>query len=350
MRRTVILIMTLLLVCTIALWAEDGTTLYIEGLESLVEEEPGTAETSFSTLLDRYPYSPYAGRAYDYLYEIQHTVDNSGIVPFYLRNLATTTYTSMMLPTLLDIDDSALSMGLTGLAGVGLGLAGSAWMAADYPITAGLSWWITTAQLISFGNYLYLNGIIDLDTLVGPDAANDIFLSGQLVTLNGSLFGSYFGLRDRATSQGKGAFILQSYLWANAYYWLGVLIADSYDLQTNSSWGIAVTDLATIGSGFLWDSIRWTPMRSGLVTVGGLGGALIGFFSTMILDEFLTLDERDIAAIAMGTTAAGQAAATWLTRNLPEEELFTTAFADDLILYPRVTPGGEFGIGLMCSL
>ncbi len=330
----------------------EVTTLYIEGLEALAAEDDTAAVTSFSRIIDSYPRSSYFDRAEAYLDEIQNQVDNTGIVPFYLRNLATTTYTAMMLPTLFDIEEGALTYGITGLAGVGLGLAGSAAMATDYPITSGLSWWITSSQLISLGNYLYLNGIIDIyDIFDDYEVADDVFLSGQLLTLNASLYGSYFALRDRQVSEGKGSFALQSYLWANVYYWMGVLISEEFEVKRNSAWGMGLTDLAFLGSLSLWESIRWTPMRTGLVTVGGLGGALIGWFSTMILDEFITIDTPEAFSIVMGSTVAGQATAVWLTRGLPEEHSGSAvAYQNDLTIYPIFTADGDAGVGLLCSL
>lgn len=337
------------------------TTLYIEGLESLVQENTVLAESSFMKLIDQYPRSIYSAKASRFLDELQNHVDNSGIVTFYLGNLATATYTAMMVPTLFDIDNGALTYGLAGIAGVGLGLAGSASMAADYPITAGLSWWITSAQLISLGNYFYLNGIIDLRDLVG-DASSDVFLGGQLLTLNGSLIGSYFALRDKNVSKGKGSFILQSYLWANAYYWMGTVITDRHDPKINSTIGIAVTDLALAGSFSLWDKLRWRPMRTGLVSVGGLGGALLGWFSTMIVDEIVPLESSDKFSIIMGSSIAGQAITIYLTSDLrPEPDYSGTDTAnrdehgaDDatsaIAFFPVRTDDGDTGMRLLCSV
>jgi hypothetical protein len=266
-----------------------------------------------------------------------------------------------MVPTLFDIDKGAFTYGLAGIAGVGLGLAGSASMAADYPITAGLSWWITSAQLISLGNYFYLNGIIDLRDLVG-DAASDVFLSGQLLTLNGSLIGSYFALRDKNVSKGKVSFILQSYLWANAYYWMGTMITDRHDPKINSTIGIAVTDLALAGSFSLWDRLRWTPMRTGLVSIGGLGGALLGWFSNMIVDEIVPLENSEAFSIIMGSSIAGQAIATYLTSDLkpePDYPGMNTAKRDEhdtvtsssaIALFPVRTDDGDTGMRFLCSV
>jgi len=60
-------------------------------------------------------------------------------------------------------------------------------------------------------------------------------------------------------------------------------------------------------------------LRTGLVTVGGLGGGLIGFFTTMILEEIASPDSRVQVSIMIASAAAGQAAAVWLTRNMEPE-------------------------------
>ncbi|MCF7941443.1 MAG: hypothetical protein K9M84_07515 [Spirochaetia bacterium] len=298
---------------------QPDVSLYIEGLESLAEQQTAPAESSFMQLVDRYPRSPFAPKASAYLEDLHSRVDNSGIVPFYLGNLATATYTAAMLPILFELDQSTVTYGLSGLGGVALGLAGSAAMASDYPVTSGLSWAITTSQLVSLGNYLYLNGIIDLGQLVGQDAEMKVFLGGQLLTLNGSLLGSYFSLRDQDVSEGKASFALHSYAWANAYYWMAVAIAQSSDLKRTSTIGLAVTDGALAGSLSLWDSLRWTPMRTGLVTVGGLGGALLGWFGTMVVGETLDLGVSEVFTAVMSSAVAGQAAAVYLTSRIPPE-------------------------------
>lgn len=329
---------------------EYDTSLYIEGLESLIEEDKSSAEESFSQLLEQYPGSSYALSSRAYLDEIQSYVDNSGIVPFYLRNLATTTYTSFMLPLLLGIDEDTVTFGLAGLIGVGAGIGGSALMARDVEITSGLSWWMTTSQVVSFGNYLYLNGIFDLDDYFDYDTADDIFLSGQLLTLNGSLIASYAGFRNKDVSKGKGSFALQSYAWANAYYWMINGMLEFPDLQASSLVGMLVTDAAFAASLPAWDALRWTPMRSGLVSVGGLGGALVGFFSAMIIDNFAYLEAPAIFGMIMGSTLAGQAIAVRLTSSLEAEGPRRTADAQDIFLLPTYQPDRGAGFMISCML
>lgn len=296
------------------------TSLYVDGLELLLDNNSGWAQEAFSTLLDKFPESPYAESALKRLQELRDVRDNSGIVTFYLGNLATATYTSMMLPSLFGYDLDAVLAGITGLAGVGTGL-GSAWlMSKDYPISSGQDWWIESIQLISLGNYLYLTGIIDLSNSWDNPLANKLELGGQLLTLLGSRAAAYTMFKDGAPPEGQGSFMLHSYFWASYYYLLfssGILEFD--DARSTSIGGLITTDLAVYGSLKLWETLKWNPLRTGLVTVGGLGGGLIGFFTTMILDEIASLDTKAQVALVLGTTVAGQAAAIWLTNNMEPE-------------------------------
>lgn len=330
------------------------TTLYIKGLEALVKDSSDLAENSFSELVEAYPKSSYYSKASEYLSDIRNTVDNSGIVSLYITNLAVSTYTMVMLPGVFDFDGGPIMYGLTGLAGVGLGIGSSILMSENYPITSGLDWWIESSQLIANGNYLYLNGIIDMEDFFGEYAGN-AFLAGQLLTTNASRYGTYFALRGKPVSAGKASFMLQSYLWANAYYWLGTILLDSTDLKTNATVGLAVTDTVLLGSLPLWDTLQWSPMRSGLVSVGGLGGALVGWFSTMILEEVLSFDTKTYVGMIMASTALGQAAGVYLTSGMENEHTLmaragsTDTKASQISWAPLVTPD-SVGAMVLCRL
>jgi hypothetical protein len=309
----------LCLLSVFPLTAADETGLYIEGLEALAEQNPTQAVSSFSRFLETAPDSPYAPKAEGFLNQVLHEHDDSGIVTFYLGNLVTATYTAMMLPDLLSIPYGTLTNGIAGIAGVAAGLGGSALMARDVDIPGSLSWWMTTVQMISIGNYLYLNGIIDMYDLFGA-SADRVFLSGQLTVLNASRISSYVLLRNRPLSSGKGSFLLHSYAWANLYYWLSVAITQSDDLRLNSSLGLAVTDTAAALSLEGWEHLRWSPLRTGLISVSGIGGGLLGWFASMVAEEYSSLDESGVFSFIMGGALAGQAVGTVLTSGMEEEK------------------------------
>jgi len=322
MKKIIVLIIVIHILVIPGLFAQENTdiSLYIGGLELLLEEKSNQAQESFSLLLDRFPDSQYAESSRIHLQELQNHQDNSGIVTFYLGNLATATYTAMMLPQLFGYDLDAVMAGITGLAGVGTGLGSSWLMSKDHPISSAQDWWIESTQLISLGNYLYLTGIVQPYTIWEHPLYYKLELGGQLLTLLGSRAAAYTMYKDSAPPEGQGSFMLHSYFWANYYYLLfsqGVLEID--DSRTANIGGLITTDLAVYGSLRLWENLNWSSLRTGLVTVGGLGGGLIGFFTTMILEEIVSPDSRVQASIMIASAAAGQAAAVWLTRDMKPE-------------------------------
>ena len=315
--------MIILLLAAVPLAAEDaddGTALYVEGLELLLDDRLDPALLNFQELVDEYPDSSYANRAATYLRDLRGSRDNSGIVTFYLGNLATATYTAMQLPTIFDYELDPVLAGITGLTGVGTGL-GSAWlMTRDSSMNSAQDWWIESTQLISLGNYLYLTGIVEPYTIWEYDTALRIELGGQLLTLLGSRIGAWTAFRNSSPPRGQGAFMLQGYAWANFYYLLfagGVLEWD--DSRGVSIAGMVISDLTAYGSAQLWKLLEWSPLRTGLVTVGGLGGGLIGVFTSLILQELMDLDSRLLVGLVLTTTMAGQAAAVHFTRSMPAE-------------------------------
>ena len=322
MKRVIVLIIVIGISIISVLPAQNSTdtSLYIKGLELLLNEKNTQAQETLSLLLNKFPRSQYAEPSRHQLQKLQNVRDNSGIVTFYFGNLATATYASMMMPTLFGYELDGVMAGITGLAGVGVGLGSSWLMSKDHPISSRQDWWIESTQLISLGNYLYIAGIVDPSSIWEYPLSRKIELGGQLLTLIGSRAAAYTLFKDGAPPEGQGSFMLQSYFWANYYYLLftqSVLEFD--DTRTTGIGGLITTDLAVYGSLKLWETLKWSPLRTGLVTVGGLGGGLIGFFSTVILDEITSIDPRGQASVVIATTVAGQAAAVWLTRNMEPE-------------------------------
>jgi len=334
--------------------AESGTVpqdavKYIEGLEALADEKESSAVGVFQDLRAQFPQSPYADKAESYLYYLQNRKNNGGIVPFYLGNLATATYSSMMLPSIFDYELDDVLGGITGLAGVAGGLT-SAWlMSRNHPISPDQDWWIESVEAISLGNYLYASAIIDWPEVFDDDyaLAGRVNQAGILTTALSSRAAAYTLFRNESPSKGKAAFMIQSYGWANAYYWLftaGVL--ELKESRANSIGGMAVSDGALIGSLYAWEQLRWSPLRTGLVTVGGLGGGLLGFFTTMILSEIWKPTGPQLAGVIMGSAAAGQAVTTYLTRNMEPEPDVSFSAAGRFSVFPIVDRDQHAGIQL----
>ena len=341
----------LLFILITSLCASNDTSLYINGLESIIQKDNPQAKESFNELLEQHPNSEYNFKASNLLSKLNLNVENSGIVPFYLGNLATLSYSSYRLLNLFEIDQSPLSIGISGLSGVGLGITSSYLMSKNFPISSELYWRIITNQIVSTSNFLYLQAIsYGFDLFDNYDTQEKFLLSSQLLTLNGSLFLSYFGLRDKELQKGKGFFSLQSYAWANFYYWLGAIFFETPSSTNKFLLGMALTDIAYFSSFPVWNKIEWSSTRSGLVSVGGIGGALIGFFTNLIFEEFISLNEKTVASVVMGTSLAGKILVTYLTRNLDNENIKQIAENKTLTPYPIFTANNEIGIGFHCFI
>ncbi len=351
--RKKIFIIVLLFVLSYPLFANNDVSLYIDGLESMVQEDSGKAKASFNTLVNQFPNSQYHLKASDYLYKLNNKVDNSGIVPFYSNNLATLSYTSFLLLDLFNVDQNSITVGLAGLAGVGLGLGNAYLLSKDQPISSEFYSRIMSNQAVSMGNFLYLQGLAyEYDIFNGnTDLEEKVLLASQLATLNGSLLLSYYGLKDKELQKGKGWFGLQTYAWANYYYWLSTFLFESTSLKNTLALGLGVTDVAYLGSLLLWDQIKWSSSRSGLVSVGGLGGALVGYFATLLLDG-MNLDTKTNISIVMGSSLAGKIFTTYLTRNLDSNSSNNDkiAMSDKIMPYPIINGNNEFGIGFNCVI
>ncbi|MGD6731476.1 MAG: hypothetical protein ACPKMZ_10445 [Pleomorphochaeta sp.] len=341
-----LLIIFLLFTILNPIFAIDDATLYIEGLESLIDEDRAQAENSFNQLVLEFPNSEYNSKANNFLFDLNNKIDNSGIVPFYLGNLSTISYTTIKLLNLLEIEQNSLSLGLAGLTGVGLGISTSYLLSQDMPISFNLYSNILTNQIISIGNFYYLKALTyEYNLFDDENLEEKVLLSAELATINGSLFLSYYNLKDKNIPKGKAFFGLQSYAWANYYYWLSTLYFNNLDSTNTLLLAMGISDAAYFGSLPLWDKLQWSSTRSGLVSVGGIGGALIGLFTNMILEDFVTIEQKTFASIIIGSSLAGQALTTYLTRNIDYKEKSKTAFTNIITPYPIIKANSEIGIG-----
>ncbi len=344
-------IVLLLFIITSSLYANNDVTLYINGLESIIQEKDAEAIDSFEQIVDLYPRSKYQLKASDYLFSLNNKKDNSGIVPFYLNNIAGLTYTAFGLANLLELPSDTLSIGLTGLAGVGAGIGVSSQLSKDYEITSELYSRMATTQTVTMGNYYYLLGVLLEEEILGNGEYDDkITQASSLAALNGSLYLSYFGLRDKELEKGKGFFGFQSYAWANYYYWLTALMLEMEFNSTQLLIGMGVSDLAYFGSQPLWDNLQWSGTRSGLISVGGIGGALIGVFTNLILESFVDLTVQSTTGIIMGSTLAGQIYTTYLTRNIDKNKASNVASSSQIMPYPIIKANNEVGVGFHMNI
>ena len=302
-------------------FADEATELYVAALESLVDGDETEAVRALQELVEGYPESPYVDRALELLSQYAGKLDHSGIVSFYLGNLASAVAIAELVPAILDVNDPIVAGG-AGIVGLGGGLW-SAWlMTRDNNMTWGQDLWIEFSEAAAITNLQFFFGLIDLDSLL-PDYANKISLASQVVTVAASRAAAYFLVRNALPSEAKAGFVVQAYLWGHYYLWMTLLgIVQSEYGQINSLLGMLVPDLIAVGSYFLWDELDWSFARTGLVSVSGLGGVLLGGFVNLILSGLVNIEAPEVAAgILMGTALAGTAIGTYITSGMePESE------------------------------
>jgi hypothetical protein len=157
--------------------APDDTALYVLALELALGGDTTAAAASMRELLERFPASGYAERAGVYLEAWGSRLDRSGVVPFSIANLLTATAVGVSIPLAFAVDNS-LTLSLSGLAGVGLGLGGSYLLGRGVDLSWGQELWMEVAQTVSLADYVFAWLIVG-DTL-GPELQRFVLLGGAL--------------------------------------------------------------------------------------------------------------------------------------------------------------------------
>lgn len=330
----------LLFLSCFSLISED-IDLYIKGLELIIEGEEKEAVLVFEQLIQEYPDSPYVLKAEVYINEYKNSFDRSGVVDFYIGNLITATYVSMSLPGVLGIEDNLIITGSTGILGVSAGIY-SAWlMTRNRDMSFSQAHFTDMAELISITNYQYLYLSVLPDSFIESDIGDRVNAAGTITTALLSRGLSYNWATDNSVYSGMSSFILNNYAWFNLYYWMTVIgILESGNDRLNTSLALALGDLTVYGSYSYWMKSPWSSLRSGLVTVGGLGGLALGLFTNMIIDSATgDFSSQRFAGVFLGFSIAGQAVAVKLTEGIKPQEIKDSAF----LLIPQVK-NNSFGL------
>jgi len=323
--------------------APDDSALYVRGLELIVQGNVADAMILMRELLDTYPRSPYVERAAALLAKYGNTLDRSGIVFFYIANLLTTVSLAEALPAYLGSSDS-LVLGLSGIAGVGLGIGGSYLLTRERDLSFGQELWLETAQLVGTVNYTLL---FDLLTPTG-DAGWTRFLGlGAALTATAARVGMFAAMGPSAMPSGKPAFVMLNYLLVYVYttaFLNGVL--KSPDRVLNDVATLAVPTAAAAASFFLWDVARWPDYRTGLTVLGALGGGLTGVFADLVVLRLVPgIDSRNLFGIAIAAAIGGQVLTAVLTAGVPAEE----PRRQPLTFRPMLDPRGSVGLEVRYS-
>ena len=292
----------------------EDSDMYIEALELLEQGREAEAVQVLQDIIEEYPDSLYRERVEQYLQKYAGNFDHSGIVPFYLGNLVSAVAVADGLPLLFDVED-AFIYGGAGIAGIGAGLA-SAWLLTkDNNMTWGQEIWIEFSQYLTMLNYQFsLFAVVDPNT-IDPELMTKLIVGGQIASVIAGRTAGYLLVKDSLPSEAMASFVAQSYMWSYFYLFSTLFgIFESDNDRLNSLLFLAVPDLLAVGSYFLWDQLEWSFARSGLVTVSGLGGMLLGTFINVILGEYVSAELPQVAsAIVMGTAIAGKVIGVWVT-------------------------------------
>lgn len=298
--------------------APDDTALYVRALELAIGGNATAAAAALRELLERFPASGYAERAGIYLEAWGSRLDRSGAVPFSIANLLTATAVGVSIPLAFEVDNS-LTLSLSGLAGVGLGLGGSYLLGRGVELSWGQELWMEVAQAVSLADYVFAY-LIAGDTL-DPDLQRFVLLGGTLTAAIARGIAYAVVGRDGPLSSARPAFVAIGYATAFAYTLLtlrGIVHGADADLVNGLMIGLPTA--AAVGSYFLWHGLEWKASRSGFMALGSLGGALAGFFVSGIIDYAAGgIDSRLTSGIVLAGAVAGQAAAIALTARMPDE-------------------------------
>ena len=126
MRNTLLLISFILVLIAFPALGNETTEKeawqqFSRGLELIIGNETDKALEIMEKVTNDFPGTEASEKAAEYITLYSARLDRSGIVSFYLGNIATTTWAASSIPLLFESDD-ALSLGSAGLEGVASGI------------------------------------------------------------------------------------------------------------------------------------------------------------------------------------------------------------------------------------
>lgn len=341
MKKMTAFLLFLIIFSQTLVFAQSDTKweIYSRGLELLLDGNKEAAIGIFQNLIERYPNTAAAEKAREKIREIESEVDHTGIIPFYLGNMLTTTFALTSIPVILDTENGII-LGSTGIAGVGAGFYTAWLMSSERDLTLGHEIWIEFIESASLTNFQLMYNIFS-DSIPNAVTAEKINMGGMALTALGSRTLTYFSVIDSLPSSGKAFTVANAYAWAQYYTWTTMgLILESQNEEMNNLMALLIPDAAAVGTYFLWDNLDWSLERVGLISVGGAGGGFLGIFLNMIIIESFNseLSDRVKASIVMGFSLAGKFAGIYFTRNMKSESLKKGYNKAELFFQPTITP------------
>jgi len=298
--------------------ADASWEKYALGLELMVQGKKPEGLKILESVVAEYPGTKAAQRAEKYLDTYGHRPVRSGIVTFYLGNLATTTWAAYTLPLIMGWEDNDLVMGTVGLIGVGSGIYSSWLMTRDRDMSLGQDLWIEFIEAAAVTNFQYSYMVLGKNIL-DSSLREKINIGGQTVLSLTSRGLSYAYLLDRRPSQGRIFTVINAYAWSQYYLWVSLSeIFGSTNDDLNNTLAVLVPDLAAVGTYYLWEKADWSIQKAGIVSVSGLGGMLTGIFTVMLISEIFDFTPNSAfnSSLILGFSLTGKVLAAWATSGM----------------------------------
>lgn len=297
---------------------DDAEAAYIAVLEACVRSDWVAARKAADELKTRFPDSEYARRVDDFLpSDAPEGGDNSGIVTFYLGGLVTGVSSASLLFEILGINPESdpVPSGALMLGGAGLGLGSSWLMSRGRPIGAAQDLWIESVEALTVANWLSLYMAFADDQ---PDPK--IVSGGTLAAMIAARGAAWLTVRDRDLSFGQAAFASQSAAWAAFYEAIALSgLVRCENRYVNGIAAAAAMDAGIVVGALGQEALRWSSLRSGLVSVGGIAGMLVGT-TVNVMAGLTPFDADRSGTIVFASCAiAGQALAVAFTGGLEPE-------------------------------
>lgn len=332
--KVLILIFIILIAVTPNVFGDDNAEKdawerFALGLELIVDEKVDEAILVLKGIIADYPNTDAAEKAEEYVEKFSARLDRTGIVSFYLGNMITTTWAVYSIPLILEIENGIV-MGTAGIIGVGSGIYTSWLMTRNIDMSLGRDLWIEFIESAAVSNFQYAYSIFG-DYITDSNVREKINIGGQAVTSLASRGLTYKYVTDKDPSAGRVFTVINAYAWSQYYLWITLSeIFNSQNEKLNYSLGILVPDLAAFGSYYLWDKAGWSFQRTGIISVSGLGGLLIGMFTNMIIAEAGDFDPSSAltASIILSSSLAGKIIGAYATANMePDDKADESLFA-----------------------
>lgn len=321
---------------------------FSRGLELIIDNKTDQALEILEKVSTDFPGTDAAEKAAEYITRYSLRLDRSGIVTFYLGNIATTTWAASSIPLLFESDD-ALFLGAAGLIGVASGIYTSWLMSSDIDMSLGKDLWIEFIEAAAMANFQYSFALWG-DMVPDPAVRVKMDIGGQALTSLASRGLTYLSVLDKDPPAGRIFTVINSYAWSQYYLWVSLTeIFSSENENFNNALALVIPDLAAWGSYYLWEKGGWSFQRTGIVSVSGIAGMLTGIFTDMIISEIGGFDPPSAvnSSIILGFSLAGKVVGAFATERMePDRKADESIFAN-LSFSPFA---GPHGTGIMVSM